>query len=373
MLRRILVRDASRHSHLAWAEGMTVHVPDDVHAALRAGGHVDTAGDAVLRASLPTLRAGAAHDVRLHRAFIDRAPLTSRLPFSYQGVPSLVRMAYANVMGRIQKRRESRWAAFPRWPLDLSADFVADLTAPATLPSSDKCPVLLTHDLDSSEGLRNVVRYFAGIEESFGARSVNFVVPCGWQIDHGLLDELRRRGHLLGIHGYDHSGRTPFAAPELRRTRVLAARPLVERYQMSGYRAPALLRTRGLLGDLASVYRFDSSIPTAGGLFPAPNNGCASARPFWLDSILEIPLSMPRDGSLRFLGHSPREIVRLWIECARTIARSRGVVVLLTHCEARFSGNPAMLSAYRQILEFLAGDAAFRFGAPGELAEGRAA
>ena len=70
--------------------------------------------------------------------------------------------------------------------------------------------------------------------------------------------------------------------------------------------------------------------------------------------MTEIPLSMPRDGSLRFLGYSAAAIGRLWTECAEAIARSRGSIVLLTHCERRFSGNPEMLATYRRFLEHLA-------------------
>jgi peptidoglycan/xylan/chitin deacetylase (PgdA/CDA1 family) len=163
------------------------------------------------------------------------------------------------------------------------------------------------------------------------------------------------RGHEAGVHGFDHSNRTPFANATERARRLDAARPLVERYVMIGYRAPSLLRTRSLLQDLSSRYRYDSSIPTSGGPFPVPNNGCATARPFVVERIAEIPVTLPRDGSLRFLGYSPREIARLWIECADTIARSGGIVTLLTHCERRFSGNPRMLDAYRRFLDYVAG------------------
>ncbi len=82
-----------------------------------------------------------------------------------------------------------------------------------------------------------------------------------------------------------------------------------------------------------------------------PNNGCASARPWAVEGILELPLSMPRDGSLRFLGYSPDEIAALWIDCADLISRSRGIVMLLTHCERRFSGDERMFDAYRRFLE----------------------
>ena len=64
---------------------------------------------------------------------------------------------------------------------------------------------------------------------------------------------------------------------------------------------------------------------------------------------------MPRDGSLRFLGYSPDEIAALWIECADVIARSEGIVMLLTHCERRFSGDDRMFGAYRRFLDHVSG------------------
>ena len=144
---------------------------------------------------------------------------------------------------------------------------------------------------------------------------------------------------------------------------------LIERYGVTGYRSPSLIRTRALLGDLGRLYRYDSSIPTTGGLFPTPNNGCASARPFEACGIPEIPLSMPRDGSLRFLGHSPGEILDLWLNAAALISRSGGVVVLLTHCEARFSGNGPMLEIYRAFLETIDGDDRYAWSTPAGVLE----
>ena len=342
----------------AWAAGMQVTVPDAV-AALLAQGNAG-AGEA----------AAAVEAVRMYAAFTPAPPASSRLPFSYQSVPLPVRTLIGDVLGRLQRHRESAWAAFPRWPLDLSADYVADALGGSASPfAGGPAPVLLSHDIDTAEGLKNLVPRFLPLEESVGARSSNYVVPCAWSIDYGMLDEAADRGHEIGIHGFDHSNRTPFAQPDELRARIEAARPLMERYGATGYRAPSLLRTRELLDGLQAFYRYDSSMPASGGLFPVPNNGCATARPFRVGALIEIPLTMPRDGSLRFLGHGPREILRTWKACAQRIADSGGVVSLLTHCEDRFTGNPAMLAAYREFLEHLAVSPAFEFTTPARILE----
>ena len=330
----------------AWAAGLEVSIPEESDSV--------TAIDAV----------------RLRAAFTPLPPASSRLPFSYQSVPLPMRTFVGHVLGRVQRRRSESWAKFPRWPIDLSADYVADLYgAPPSPFASGPVPVLLSHDIDTPEGLRNLVPRFLPIEESMGARSANYVVPCGWPLDHALLEETAQRGHEIGIHGYDHSNKTPFASDAERKQRIEAARPLIERYRVAGYRAPSLVRTQALLKDLAGLYRYDSSIPTSGGLFPVPNNGCASARPFRIGSLIEIPLTLPRDGSLRFLGHTAEEILEIWRSCAERIAASGGVVSLLTHCEDRFSGNAEMLSVYRRFVEFLAADGRFFFATTAQVME----
>jgi peptidoglycan/xylan/chitin deacetylase (PgdA/CDA1 family) len=281
-----------------------------------------------------------------------------------------MRSLIASLIGRRQRRHQAKWATFPKWPLDLSADFLNDLITGRPSPyGNGPTPVLLTHDLDSGEGLENLCKWFLDLEESVGARSTNYIVPKAWPIDHGRLRSVRDRGHDIGIHGYDHSNISPFLDSKERRTRLEAAHELVEEYGILGYRSPSLLRTKALLKDLSPYYLYDSSIPTSGGLFPIPNNGCASARPFRVEGIAELPITLPRDGSLRFLGYSPQAILDTWIDCAREISRSGGIVVLLTHCEARFSGNPAMRDIYRRFLEFVTSAGTFVWRRAAEVLE----
>ena len=162
----------------------------------------------------------------------------------------------------------------------------------------------------------------------------------------------------------------PDAVPRQRgaHQRLGDGRSALEAYAPTGYRAPSLVRTAALIQDLADYFLYDSSIPTSGGPFPVFNNGCASARPFRIGGTLEIPITLRRDGSVQFLGYSPIEIGAMWRENAEQIAASRGIVSLLTHCEKRFSGNPAMLDTYRQFLEFIQGSPRFEWSTSGRVA-----
>jgi peptidoglycan/xylan/chitin deacetylase (PgdA/CDA1 family) len=349
-----------------WAEGKSFRLPAGM--ARDAGFVACLNGTEQLDVScLGKIQPDRVEALRLLRAYTETRPASSRLPFSYQRVPPTLRRLVASVIGRWKRRSVHRWAVFPGWPLDLSADLLADLSGSVSPFVAGPAPVILSHDLDSPEGLSNLVQNFLDIEEAVASRSANYIVPCAWPIDHGLLGEVRARGHEIGIHGYDHSNRTPFAETTERRARLSAATALIERYGITGYRAPSLLRTSDLLADLSQFYAYDSSIPTAGGAFPIPNNGCASARPFSIGRLMELPISLPRDGSLRFLGYRPRQILQLWIDCSEIIASSGGIIVLLTHCEKRFSGNRSMLAAYREFLQYLAESARFAFSSTADV------
>jgi peptidoglycan/xylan/chitin deacetylase (PgdA/CDA1 family) len=338
----------------SWAAGLTVRVPTALAPWFE---RADAAWD---DEGLVTEAGKAAEHLRLCAAFTETPPASSRLPISYRIIPAAMRQLIAAAIGRLQRAREHAWSRFPGWPLDLSSDLAADLSGAPTI-KFNQTPALLTHDIDSAEGLANLLRWFLPAEEAVGVRSTNYVVPWAWPLDSGMLAEIIARGHEIGVHGYDHANKTPFASREERRRRLEAGCVFGNRYAASGYRAPSLLRTRALLADLALLYRYDASIPTSGGPFPVPNNGCASARPWQIGSLWEIPLTLPRDGSLLFLGHDAKAIGQLWRDSAVTISCSGGIVSLLTHCERRFSGNPVMLGTYRNFLDWLANDGRFEF------------
>jgi peptidoglycan/xylan/chitin deacetylase (PgdA/CDA1 family) len=363
-LRRVRITGVPAR-RLEWAVGREVSLPASVLESI--GAPAPASELDLTHAGTPALN-GLVSDLRTRAAFTDARPHSARIPFSYHYVPAPVRSYLGRQLGRRLRSRAAEWARFPQWPLDLSADFVADWMSSEDVIAR-ATPVLLTHDIDSPGGLRNLVDHFLDLEEFVGARSTSYIVPCAWKLDHGLLNEVVTRGHEIGVHGYDHSNRTPFLDRDDRRQRLADGRAALSRYAPSGYRAPSLVRTAGLLEDVADYFQYDSSIPTSGGPFPTPNNGCATARPFRIGRTLEIPITLRRDGTAQFLGYSPAEIGRMWVDDARDIAAARGTVVLLTHCEKRFSGNAPMLDAYRQFLEFIAGSPEFAWSLAGRVAQ----
>lgn len=361
----VTVSGTSPDQSFSWGDGQEFLLPLSVVTSL---GLEVMGGTAELREARGGRGLADINLLRLRAAYTPNPPASTRFPINYQRLPGFVRRGVARAIGLSKRRSANSWARFPRWPVDLSADFLADLSGMPPSPfANGPAPVILSHDIDTPQGLGNLLRLFLPAEEAVGARSSNYVVPCAWPLDHGALGEVVARGHELGIHGYNHGNRTPFSSAGIRRQRLEATRPLVERYGVQGYRAPSLLRTEVFLAELGRIFRYDSSIPTTGGLFPIPNTGCASARPFQVAGIWEIPISMPRDASMRFLMYSPERILSLWTEVADRIARSGGVIMLLTHCEDEYSGHPRMQEIYQKFLDHIAASRQFVWSTPAEV------
>lgn len=349
-LNKIFVSDASKRPNLLWSESRSFFLPDELVLLLKEHDHLTHDNKLVIPSDEIPLAIEYIKELRLRGAYCKTRPISSKLPFNSQLIPPWVRTIYARLLGRISRKKVLSSELFPQWPVDLSVDFIEDLGTPSA--KSRKPYISLTHDIDSLEGLRNLVKYFLPIEEAAGFHSTNFIVPCGWKLDKGLIDEIIARGHEIGIHGYNHGTLTPFLSKPEQELRLKLGLQQFEGIGINGYRAPALIRTQSLLESVSDIFDYDSSIPTSGGAFPELGGGCATARPFKIAGISEIPLSMPRDGSLLFLGYSQDEILTIWKECFSYIAASNGVIVLLTHCENRYSGNAMMLDIYKRFIAY---------------------
>lgn len=194
---------ASRKPELSWLRGSTFKIPQ--HALGRFSydiNHAVQLEPAVAMFSQQTgkgskqEKADFLASLRTVRMFTDKSPLSSRLPISYQLIPPFVRSMIARAIGSRRRCDIHTWARFPGFPLDLSVDMLSDIF---DVPYNrlQPTPVLLTHDIDSLEGLKNLGK-FVKEEESVGARSTNFVVPCRWPLDHDILSRLESSGHEIG-------------------------------------------------------------------------------------------------------------------------------------------------------------------------------
>jgi hypothetical protein len=212
----------------SWAAGLRVRLPASLLERNGWKRALAPNGDLEIPSDPSSITADDIARLRERRAFTDVPPASARLPVNYRVVPGWMRAVVASAIGRRNRGHADRWAAFPQWPIDLSADLLEDLSdAPHQTTPASRTLVIVTHDVDSPEGLTNLVTHFLPLEESVGARSTSYIVPCAWRLDEALVAEIVARGHDVGVHGYDHSHTTPFAAilPRVTRRLDIARRP----------------------------------------------------------------------------------------------------------------------------------------------------
>ncbi|KPJ60277.1 MAG: hypothetical protein AMS15_06490 [Planctomycetes bacterium DG_23] len=308
------------------------------------------------------------------RYFRFRRPLFTRLPFHYHLVPGETRVCIHKAMVA-WKRSFHRGFDFPQWPIDKSVETLRwlALKIEATRgeerfefrpfwPHNKKFAFVLSHDVDTDEGLRETER-FQQINEKYGMRPVWFVPAALIPQAGRLLTELVERGGEIGLHGSSHDGKLAFLHEQGMRKRFQACLDIMHRFEMKGFRSPLLFRTPRLFEVLVHFFDYDSSVPDTE-LF----TGCASVFPFFRGSLLELPITLPMDATLISMGKKPEETLEIWRKKTRWIEEVGGLALLVTHTESHYSANPEMLSVYEQFLSEMTEKDAGWFALPKEVA-----
>jgi len=305
-----------------------------------------------------------ARSLLLTKAFTKR-PYYTYMPFHYHRVPSKVRLLLAKLVRLGGKIGEAN-SPFPAWPIEPSLEAIRwiylnslrlldkEIRPSPFWPKNKRYALVLTHDIDTEQGLQNVPR-FVEIEEEFGLHSCWYVVGKHYRLDFSLLDGLLKRGFEIGLHGYNHDNKLPFLAGTEIEAKLKECLPLIRKLDMKGFRSPSLLRTKRLMERVSNLFQYDSSFPDTG-LFPTRGNGCCSIFPFLVEKLVVLPVTLPPDGTLLSLGFSPERILDMWLRKLDWIKKVGGMALLLTHPEPQLSGNRAMLEIYRRFLREISRD-----------------
>lgn len=266
---------------------------------------------------------------------------------------------------RIQQR-----ARFPRWPSEPAlADFfdllfamlarVCGSAVPriAAWPGDHQWALVLTHDVEQAEGYA-AVDGILELERGHGLRSCWYYVPRRYPIDPADLHALQARGLEVGVHGLYHDGRDIAQLGE----RLPAIRAAAEAWGASGFRAPALHREWALMPRLG--FDYDSSFPDTDPYEPMPG-GCCSWLPFFIDDLVELPVTMPQDHTLFVI--LKQQDGSVWIEKAELLRRRGGMALIDTHPD--YLVEEPIRRAYEQFLDRFAADATAWHALPQEVSE----
>jgi len=254
----------------------------------------------------------------------------------YELKPVLPR-TFTRFLRRVQ--RPSAQSSFPLgWPIeDRYAHFqwevirqisqvsgLQNLTCQPLWPEDYRYAFILTHDIESAEG-QSFANSVADLEESYGFRSsFNFVPEC-YPLDLGLIENLRRRGFEIGVHGLKHDGKLYRSYQEFIR-RVKRINAHLKELDAVGFRSPLMMRNPEWLQLLEIEY--DLSFFDTDPFEPLPG-GVMSIWPFVIGRFIELPYTLVQDHTLTaILGERTPE---LWLKKVDFLENYRGMALLNTH------------------------------------------
>lgn len=263
---------------------------------------------------------------------------------AYYRVRPLVPIAVRQLL---QQRRNRRLPQSGDW--FLPTEFLQGLqellpgdTALVPWPDESRFALVLTHDVETAEGLRRVPA-IADMEEELGLRSCWNLVPYKYPIDQGLVRDLQHRGFEIGVHGYNHDGRLFWSEREFSRRAPMIARA-AEQLGAVGFRAPMVHRNLDWIQQLP--FEYDSSCFDVDP-YQAMPGGVGQLWPFFVGQMVELPYTMPQDHTLFVtLGETTD---RVWRRKLELIEQWSGMAMLLTHPD--YLNSSTLLEVYRGFIE----------------------
>ena len=257
-------------------------------------------------------------------------PLSTWLPVDYRLVPGALRQRLHRTIVAWRRWRTAVDTAdvFPYWPVQQFAEAVLTTLGVQT-PRPAPRWFVFSHDVDGPEQLPFAARLAAWQHER-GIRATYFLpttVLCNFAPQVQVLADL---GHEIGVHGWRHDNRQLLYEPDYYLARLSQCRDKLDALGVTGYRAPCLLTNPRLRQALSRVFAYESSLPDTDVFSEAGrHHGCGHWRPFQLDGIRQLPVTLPLDDRLFTLGES--DVAALWLEKTRWIFDRGGVGVLLSH------------------------------------------
>ncbi len=231
----------------------------------------------------------------------------------------------------------------------------------ASLHEAKQVSVLLTHDVEGEDGLRNIDRILS-LENEYGVKSTwNFVLEK-YKGTEAKIEALQKAGHECGAHGLFHDGRLFRSYDEFRR-RMDRIVLISEKNGLVGFRSPSLLRNEAMMNEIG-YFSWDSSFPAWDPFQPQPG-GCEKYRPFMLNlNTVELPVTLWQDFTLFF--ELDETSPRIWLHQAEELAKLGALINIIVHPDYF---NNAVSDAYSIFLKSFLERTDVRFTLPSVLAD----
>ena len=184
------------------------------------------------------------------------------------------------------------------------------------------------------------------LDESFGFRASFQVIPeKRYEVSEEYVREIRNRGFEFNIHDLNHDGHLYKEREEFLR-RAKKINEYGHRYDARGFRAGAMYRNL----DWYDAYEFsyDMSVPNVAHLEPK-RGGCCTVFPFFIDKILELPLTTSQDYSVFHILNDYS--INLWRKQLDLLRQRNGLMSFLVHPDYLISLRARKV--YESLLDYL--------------------
>jgi peptidoglycan/xylan/chitin deacetylase (PgdA/CDA1 family) len=220
--------------------------------------------------------------------------------------------------------------------------FSGDLSTIHPWPDGADFAFVLTHDVETAEGMKRVAK-IADLEQQLGFRSSWNIVPYRYSIDRGVVADLQSRGFEIGIHGYNHDGKL-FTSRAVFDNRVPDINAALKSFHAVGFRAPMVHRNLAWMQSLeidydASCFDVDP--------YQAMPGGVGGVWPFIAGRFIELPYTLPQDHTLFIVLGERDELI--WLHKLDYIAKLTGMALVITHPD--YLDSSERFGAYRRFLE----------------------
>jgi predicted glycosyltransferase/peptidoglycan/xylan/chitin deacetylase (PgdA/CDA1 family) len=214
------------------------------------------------------------------------------------------------------------------WPIDKTS-----AAPPANWqgwPEGKKFALILTHDVETKEGLENC-RALMDIDEKHGFRSSFNFVAGDYEVPEELLHEISTRGFEAGIHGLHHTGNI-FRSRKVFEEHATKINQYMKQWNVVGFRSPSMYHNLEWLHELKIDY--DASTFDTDPFEPQPD-GVGTIFPFWVNGnsnqkgYVELPYTLPQDFLLFILMRQKN--IDIWKKKLDWIAENGGMALFISH------------------------------------------
>jgi len=266
-----------------------------------------------------------------------------------------------SIRKHLQRTKLNGWRRlrFPQWPVDHTVDTILERALTLSMkakgissvpfiwfwPGGAQSCAMMTHDVETSAGAE-FCRGLMALNDSFEIKSsFQFVPEEKYVVSDDLLEELRSRGFEVNIQDLNHDGDLFRDREEFLR-RTVRINKYLRNFGSKGFRSAIMYRNAEWLQAIEASY--DMSFPNVAHLEPQ-RGGCCTVMPYFIDKIVELPLTTIQDYSLlHILGESSIDI---WERQIELIRQKSGLISFIVHPD--YLKGKREIGLYRSLLSHL--------------------